>query len=168
MLHLLNRLVRPEKRPYSLLPTSTSPTSDHNVLSTSSRKQDGESKGIGICLVLASCTASLLLGFIAFDYAFRSSSVDAGIARPSKTPASLLADSDEIRVQLPVNASLVDGGVGKEARPFCQRTLLYQFAGAHGFASEYLIFLRIAVLARQYDYALFVDDQQWNYGRWTK
>lgn len=50
----------------------------------------------------------------------------------------------------------------------CDRTLLYTFAGSHGLASEYLIFLRIAMLARYYDYALFIDDSRWNYGRWTE
>ena len=52
--------------------------------------------------------------------------------------------------------------------PTCDRTLLYTFAGSHGLASEYLIFLRIAMLARQYGYALFIDDSRWNYGRWTE
>ena len=50
----------------------------------------------------------------------------------------------------------------------CDRTLLYTFAGSHGLASEYLIFLRIAMLARHYGYALFIDDSRWNYGRWTE
>ncbi|CAD6580533.1 MAG: hypothetical protein CYPHOPRED_001252 [Cyphobasidiales sp. Tagirdzhanova-0007] len=51
--------------------------------------------------------------------------------------------------------------------PTCRRTLLYRFAGSHGFASEYLIFLRIALLAKRYNYALFTDDSKWNYGRWN-
>lgn len=53
-------------------------------------------------------------------------------------------------------------------RSLCKRTLLYRFAGSHGFASEYLIFLRVALLAQKYGYALFVDDSAWNYGRWTE
>lgn len=50
----------------------------------------------------------------------------------------------------------------------CSRTLLYRFAGSHGFASEFLIFLRVALLAEQYNYTLFVDDTRWNYGSWEE
>lgn len=53
-------------------------------------------------------------------------------------------------------------------KPACKRTLLYRFAGSHGFASEYLIFLRVALLARHFSYELLVDDSHWNYGRWTQ
>jgi len=52
--------------------------------------------------------------------------------------------------------------------PPCERTLLYRFAGAHGFASEYLIFLRVVTLAKRFKYALFVDDENWNYGSWSE
>lgn len=50
----------------------------------------------------------------------------------------------------------------------CRRTLLFRFAGSHGFASEYLIFLRVALLAKRFDYELIIDDSHWNYGRWTE
>lgn len=52
--------------------------------------------------------------------------------------------------------------------PECSRTLLYRFAGAHGFASEYLIFLRVVLLAKHFRYEVIIDDSQWNYGRWTE
>lgn len=55
-----------------------------------------------------------------------------------------------------------------EASKPCKRTLLYRFAGAHGFASEYLIFLRVVVLARAYNYQVLIDDSVWNYGAWTE
>ncbi|GAA95941.1 uncharacterized protein L969DRAFT_101050 [Mixia osmundae IAM 14324] len=51
------------------------------------------------------------------------------------------------------------------ALPLCQRTLLYSFAGLHGFASEYMSFLRVAVLAQRFNYTLLVDDHAWNYGK---
>ena len=69
----------------------------------------------------------------------------------------------------PVNPQAeVDFSEDKLDLPACDRTLVYQFAGAHGFASEYLIFLRVALLARVYNYTLFIDDSRWNYGRWSE
>lgn len=55
-----------------------------------------------------------------------------------------------------------------ESKTPCQKTLLYRFAGAHGFASEYLIFLRVAMLAEHFGYHLLLDDSRWNYGRWAE
>jgi hypothetical protein len=52
--------------------------------------------------------------------------------------------------------------------PECNRTVVYRFAGSHGFASEYLIFLRVALLAKHFKYELFIDDSHWNYGRWEE
>ncbi|GAA6036117.1 hypothetical protein JCM8097_006624 [Rhodosporidiobolus ruineniae] len=55
----------------------------------------------------------------------------------------------------------------KEALPVCQRTVLFRFAGRHGFGSELSLFLRVATLAEQYGYAVFTDTSEWNYGAWT-
>lgn len=52
--------------------------------------------------------------------------------------------------------------------PPCEKTLLYRFAGAHGFASEFLIFLRVFLLARYFGFEVIIDDSSWNYGRWTE
>lgn len=52
--------------------------------------------------------------------------------------------------------------------PACEKTLLFRFAGAHGFASEYLIFLRVFLLAKYFGFEVIIDDHQWNYGKWTE
>lgn len=49
--------------------------------------------------------------------------------------------------------------------PICARTMLYNLAGAHGFASEFGVYLRLAAIADHFKYALLIDDSAWNYGR---
>ncbi|GAA5866589.1 hypothetical protein JCM8547_005468 [Rhodosporidiobolus lusitaniae] len=51
--------------------------------------------------------------------------------------------------------------------PVCQKTVLFRFAGLHGFGSEVTLLLRIAALAEHYGYTLILDSSAWNYGTWA-
>ena len=98
-----------------------------------------------------------------------------GSRRESHTPTTLLPQALHQDDILPLSPSQLNhpsspssSSNASSINPTCRRTLLYRFAGSHGFASEYLIFLRIAMLAKIYGYALFIDDSKWNYGHWNE
>ncbi|GAA5829760.1 hypothetical protein JCM11251_007870 [Rhodosporidiobolus azoricus] len=55
----------------------------------------------------------------------------------------------------------------RKTLPICKRTILFRFAGLHGFGSEVTLLLRIAALAEHFGYSLFLDSTAWNYGLWN-
>lgn len=66
--------------------------------------------------------------------------------------------------------------------PICRRTMSYSFYGSsflrfadsvadfatgkHGFGSQFSIMLRVATIAKHFDYTLIIDSSDWNYGPW--
>ncbi|GAA5914557.1 hypothetical protein JCM6882_000418 [Rhodosporidiobolus microsporus] len=55
----------------------------------------------------------------------------------------------------------------RKTLPVCKRTVLFRFAGLHGFGSEVTLLLRVAALAEHFGYSLFLDSSAWNYGHWN-
>ncbi|GAA5986322.1 hypothetical protein JCM10908_003703 [Rhodotorula pacifica] len=51
--------------------------------------------------------------------------------------------------------------------PVCEKTVLFRFAGLHGFGSEVTLLYRVAAVARHYGYTILLDDAKWNYGSWS-
>lgn len=72
--------------------------------------------------------------------------------------------------------------------PVCEKTVLFRFAGEfalgrpecvspradstcstglHGFGSEVTLLYRVAAIAANYGYQVFIDDEKWNYGSWS-
>ncbi|GAA5863341.1 hypothetical protein JCM3774_005259 [Rhodotorula dairenensis] len=51
--------------------------------------------------------------------------------------------------------------------PVCDKTVLFRFAGLHGFGSEVTLMYRVAAVAAHYGYRVFLDDAKWNYGSWA-
>ncbi|BGP61890.1 hypothetical protein NBRC10512v2_003210 [Rhodotorula toruloides] len=80
-------------------------------------------------------------------------------------------------VRVAGEANLADvrlGGLAKPARrpktkqlPVCKKTVLFRFAGRHGFGSEVSLLLRVASVAHHYGYTVFLDSTSWNYGSWS-
>lgn len=93
---------------------------------------------------------------------------------PSKGP-SLWTESRNDSVAAAVGSSVFSAGTAPSLSvagvrtpvpvPTCKRTMLYNLAGAHGFASEFGVYLRLAAIAQHFQYALLVDDTAWNYGK---
>lgn len=93
---------------------------------------------------------------------------DSTDAEDTLSNTSLPAQHSALLAATTLSSSATPGSSADRQAEVCPRTLLYKFAGSHGFASEYLIFLRVALLARRYKYGLYIDDSSWNYGRWSE
>ncbi|GAA5819989.1 hypothetical protein JCM3770_006815 [Rhodotorula araucariae] len=65
-----------------------------------------------------------------------------------------------------VEAERVRTGAVDQTLPVCKRSVLFRFAGLHGFGSEVSLLLRVAAVASHFGYALFLDSASWNYGAW--
>ncbi|TNY20464.1 hypothetical protein DMC30DRAFT_447036 [Rhodotorula diobovata] len=50
--------------------------------------------------------------------------------------------------------------------PVCDKSVVFRFAGLHGFGSEVTLLLRVAAVAGHYGYPVFLDAESWNYGAW--
>lgn len=131
---------------YSALPSHSRSVSLASVASGASSVSSRFPRRIvaALAVVTASACSLLVLGSTLFP-----AHLAAAISYPHHAPSS--------------NSSLP-----APALPTCSRTLLYRFAGSHGFASEFLIFLRVALLADKHNYTLFIDDSRWNYGSWEE
>ncbi|GAA5855540.1 hypothetical protein JCM9279_005114 [Rhodotorula babjevae] len=53
-----------------------------------------------------------------------------------------------------------------EALPVCDKSVVFRFAGLHGFGSEVTLLLRVAAVASHFGYPVFMDTSSWNYGAW--
>ncbi|GAA5912213.1 hypothetical protein JCM8208_000934 [Rhodotorula glutinis] len=52
------------------------------------------------------------------------------------------------------------------ALPVCDKSVVFRFAGLHGFGSEVTLLLRVAAVASHFGYPVFIDTASWNYGAW--
>ncbi|GJN89519.1 hypothetical protein Rhopal_002506-T1 [Rhodotorula paludigena] len=61
---------------------------------------------------------------------------------------------------------LAPGSLVDPQLPVCRKTVLFRFAGLHGFGSEVSLLLRVASVASHYGYSVVLDSSAWNYGSW--
>ncbi|TKA54100.1 hypothetical protein B0A53_03477 [Rhodotorula sp. CCFEE 5036] len=82
--------------------------------------------------------------------------------RLSVSPDTLVADTD-----FTARENGKTTGQDSMKLPLCEKTVLFRFAGLHGFGSEVTLLYRVAAIAAHFGYQVFLDDEKWNYGAWS-
>ncbi|GEM08223.1 hypothetical protein Rt10032_c05g2240 [Rhodotorula toruloides] len=88
-------------------------------------------------------------------------------------PSPALEAAQDPREDGQLAGMAIEEAVGKPARrpkaehlPVCKKSVLFRFAGRHGFGSEVSLLFRVASVAHHFGYTVFLDSTSWNYGSW--